>query len=129
MDDDMKYICDIIRNSVSALEVGRVLGLNPGHDGRCRCPFHGGDHKNLKLYGPGKGYYCFVCHESGDVIRLVKEYTKCSFMDAVDWLNDSFGLNLDIKKNDPFQRRRRAEAYARRLAKEKEHASHSQQPG
>lgn len=117
MNEDMQYICDVIRSAVSAYDVGTALGLAPGHDGRCRCPFHGGDHRNLKLYGPGRGYYCFVCHAHGDVISLVKEYTKCSFMDAVEWLNDSFGLNLDLKKDNPYSRRRRAEAYARKLAK------------
>ena len=129
MDDEMKYICEIIRSSVSALEVGKVLGLNPGYDGRCKCFFHGGDHKNLKLYGPGRGYYCFVCHEHGDVIRLVMNYSKCSFMEAVEWLNDAFGLRLDLRRDNPYARRRRAEAHARQRQKERENGSHPQPSG
>ena len=113
MDENMQTICGIIRSTVSAVEVGKMLGLNPDHGGRCRCFLHGGDHKNLKLYGPGRGYYCFVCHASGDVIHLVQEYSKCSFMDALQWINDAFGLHLDLNQGSFRNRRRRAEAYPR----------------
>ena len=118
----MKYICDVIRSTVPAVEVGKALGFAVGHDGRCRCPFHGGDHRNLKLYGANRGYYCFVCHEHGDVIRLVKEYTHCSFIEAIEWLNDSFGLHLDLHKDNKWSRLRRAERYAKQLAKENANA-------
>ncbi len=114
MDDNMQYACNVIRQNISAIEVGRLLGLDPQHDGRCRCFFHGGDHRNLKLYGPGRGYYCFVCHEHGDVIRLVKEYSHCSFSEAVEWIDAAFHLGLDLDRANPYSRRRRAEAYARR---------------
>ena len=118
MDEQTRYACDIICNTVSAIEVGKLLGLAPGHDGRCKCPFHGGDHRNLKLYGPGRGYYCFVCHEHGNVIRLVREYTKCSFQESIEWLNDAFSLNLDLNKGNYWNRQRRAETYARKLGRE-----------
>ena len=113
MNDKMKVACDVIRQTASALEVGRSLGLDPGHDGRCRCFFHGGDNRNLKLYGKGGGYYCFVCHASGDVIRLVKEYTNSSFTDAVELLNDMCGLHMDLYGNSPRDRIKRAEARAK----------------
>lgn len=125
MSDDMKYICDVIREVVSAQDVGRALGLNPGYDGRCKCFFHGGDHRNLKLYGPGRGYYCFVCHEHGDVIRLVMSYSKCDFMAAVEWLNDTFNLQLNLRRDNPYSRRRRAENYARKREREQKNADSS----
>ena len=118
MDDNIRYICDLIRNTVSALDAGRALGLNPGHDGRCKCFFHGGDHRNLRLYAENRGYYCFVCHEHGDVIHLVMGFQKCSFMDALEWLNDSFGLRLDLNRGSFSNRRRRANAYVRKFTKE-----------
>ncbi len=38
-----------------------------GSDYRGPCPFHGGTNRNFAVI-PRKGrYYCFVCHESGDV--------------------------------------------------------------
>ena len=116
MDEDMQYACDLIRSTVSSIDTGRALGLNPRPDGRCKCPFHGGDHMNLKLYGPGRGYYCFVCHAHGDVIQLVKDYTQCSFAEAVEWISDAFGLKISFRRNTPWRRRRKAEAYARKVA-------------
>ena len=115
MDENTKYICDMIRNTVSALDAGRALGLSPGHDGRCKCFFHGGDHRNLRLYAGNRGYYCFVCHAYGDVISLVKAFHNCSFTDALCWLNDSFGLNLNLNKGSFYNRRRRAESYSRKF--------------
>lgn len=113
MDENTKAICGVIRGNVSAIEAGRVLGLNPGHDGRCKCFFHGGDHRNLKLYPGERGYYCFVCHEHGDVIGLVMGYLKCTFPEALAWLNDSFGLGLDLARDSFRSRVRHAESYMR----------------
>jgi DNA primase len=46
-----------------------------GADYRGPCPFHGGTHRNFSVI-PKKGrYYCFVCHESGDVFSwLMKRF-------------------------------------------------------
>jgi DNA primase len=46
-----------------------------GSDYRGPCPFHGGTHRNFSVI-PKKGrYYCFVCHESGDVFSwLMKRF-------------------------------------------------------
>ena len=46
-----------------------------GTDYRGPCPFHGGTHRNFTVI-PKKGrYYCFVCHESGDVFSwLMKRF-------------------------------------------------------
>jgi DNA primase len=38
-----------------------------GADYRGPCPFHGGTHRNFAVI-PKKGlFYCYVCHEAGDV--------------------------------------------------------------
>lgn len=113
MDDELRMVCELIRSTVSAYEAGKLLGLNPKSDGRCRCFFHGGDHRNLKLYGAGRGYYCFVCHEHGDVIRLVMKYLQCSFQEALEWLNESFDLRLDLNRDSYRNRVRHAETVPR----------------
>src|SRR5207245_1158538 len=41
-----------------------------GSDFRGPCPFHGGTHRNFAVI-PKKGmFYCFVCHEAGDVFTF-----------------------------------------------------------
>ena len=104
---DFDLITDTIRQSVSALQAGEKLGLNPDRSGRCACPMHNGKDRNLRLYDGERGFYCFVCHASGDVIRLVRETNSCGWMDAVRWLDGEFGLNLPLTgKTDPFAKRR-----------------------
>ena len=48
--------------------IGESVALKrTGSDYRGPCPFHGGTNRNFPVI-PKKGrYYCFVCHESGDV--------------------------------------------------------------
>ena len=124
--EEIRYVADMICNSVSALDAGHALGIHTDYKGRCKCFIHGGDHMNLKLYDENRGYYCFVCHAYGNTIDLVKNYLNCSFMDAVEWINDSFNLGFEFRsKNDPFERRRRAEARSRKKAKEDAHGCHS----
>jgi DNA primase len=54
-----------------------------GSDYRGQCPFHGGTHRNFAVI-PKKGrYYCFVCHESGDVFSWFMKRHGMSYPDAV----------------------------------------------
>lgn len=99
---DIREISDAIRNSVSAIEVGKALGLNVDRHGRCPCPFHHGDGFNCKLYPGNRGFYCFVCHESGDCIHLVQGVVPdIKYVDAMWWVNDNFGLGYRSKNEKP----------------------------
>jgi len=97
-----------IKDSVSARDVGEMLGLEIRR-GRCQCPIHGGGDFNCVLYSGNRGYFCHVCKSGGDVIRLVQEYQKCSFKDAVAWLNDTFHLGIDLDRRMDTKEARRAE--------------------
>ena len=107
--NDAVEIC----KTVSALEAGKRLGLEPNHDGRCACPVHNGHDRNCKLYDGDRGFYCFVCHERGDVIRLVELVLNCTFTEAVQWLSDEFHLGIDIDKPVDREALRRAKKRAR----------------
>lgn len=100
---------DAIRHSVSAYEAGKALGLNPNSHGRCACPAHHGQDRNCKLSKEEHGYYCFVCHASGDVIQLVQVVNDCSFVKAVEWLNSTFKLGLPLDREQSQQERKDAE--------------------
>ena len=107
-------VADVIRNSVSALDAGRALGLSPDRYGRCACPIHNGSDRNMRLFTGDKGYFCFVCHSGGDVIDLVQRTMQCGFTEAVKWLSDAFNLNVSIHKPVSAETLRRAENAARR---------------
>ncbi len=54
-----------------------------GTDYRGPCPFHGGTHRNFAVI-PKKGmYYCFVCHEAGDVFTFFMKKLGMDYPTAV----------------------------------------------
>jgi DNA primase len=64
--------------------IGETVSLKrTGSDYRGQCPFHGGKNRNFAVI-PKKGrYYCFVCHESGDVFSWFMKRQGLSYPDAV----------------------------------------------
>jgi DNA primase len=64
--------------------IGETVELKrTGADYRGACPFHGGTHRNFAVI-PKKGrYYCFVCHESGDVFSWFMKRVGMDYPTAV----------------------------------------------
>ena len=51
-----------------------IVGLEPGRDGKVRCPnsAHTDQHPSAHLYrGAGRGWYCFACGAGGGAVDLV----------------------------------------------------------
>jgi DNA primase len=74
-----------VRDSVDLVGlIGESVSLKrTGADYRGPCPFHGGTNRNFAVI-PRKGrYYCFVCHESGDVFSWFMKRLGMSYPDAV----------------------------------------------
>ena len=96
MTEEDKRRCDTIRDTIPATTIAEMLGLTLDHSGRCACPFHNGQDKNMRIYPGNRGYYCFVCHAFGDCISLAKALLPSGFtyMDAAKWIDRTFHLNL-----------------------------------
>jgi DNA primase len=64
--------------------IGESVALKrTGSDYRGPCPFHGGTNRNFAVI-PRKGrYYCFVCHESGDVFSWFMKRLGMDYPSAV----------------------------------------------
>jgi DNA primase len=64
--------------------IGESVALKrTGSDYRGPCPFHGGANRNFAVI-PKKGrYYCFVCHESGDVFSWFMKRLGMDYPTAV----------------------------------------------
>jgi DNA primase len=74
-----------VRDSADLVDlIGESVSLKrTGADYRGACPFHGGTNRNFAVI-PKKGrYYCFVCHESGDVFSWFMKRMGLSYPDAV----------------------------------------------
>jgi DNA primase len=70
-------IIEQVRDSADLVGlIGESVNLKrTGADYRGPCPFHGGKSRNFAVIPKRAMYYCFVCHESGDVFRwLMKRF-------------------------------------------------------
>jgi DNA primase len=65
-----------------------------GGDYRGPCPFHGGTHRNFAVI-PKKGmFYCFVCHEAGDVFTFFMKKLGMDYPTAVREVARRVGVTI-----------------------------------
>lgn len=91
--DFVSYIEDL-KNRTDIVHVAEQLGMTVNKHGQAEC-FKGHDQKtpSLKLYENSQSYHCFGCGTHGDVIGLVQQLRGCSFIDAVNELAGSVGMD------------------------------------
>lgn len=95
------------------------LGFNIYYDNsdeiRAACAIHGGDNKTGFCFKKSsRRFYCFThgCDTdsngevNNDIISLVMKVNKCSFMDAVKFLSELTGFNVDLGKIDPLEEKK-----------------------
>lgn len=73
--------------------IGESVDLKrTGSDWRGGCPFHGGTHRNFAVI-PRKGiFYCYVCHEAGDVFSYMIKRFGMDYPTAVRELARKAGI-------------------------------------
>ena len=113
---------EIVKSKVSVPSVvSRYLPTVKVVHNRIPCPIHNGTDRNLLLHQDH--FYCFVCGEGGDVIRLVRHIFGCDFMTALRKISDDFGLDLPLgTKPSDAERIKLKQQYAERLKNEQEEA-------
>lgn len=92
---------DKIKAAVTTLDACGRYGIEVNRAGFARCPFHGGGNEktpSMKVYPRDRGYHCFGCGKSGDVITLVQELFGIPFQAACSKLNSDFNLGLGIDR-------------------------------
>jgi DNA primase len=81
--------------------VGEYVSLRNAGGGSLKglCPFH--DEKSPSFHiTPARGmFFCFGCHEGGDVISFVQKIDQLSFTEAVERLADKVGLQLRYEES------------------------------
>jgi len=79
---------DVIEQVRDTADIVSIIGdtvdlKRTGSDYRGPCPFHGGTHRNLAVI-PKKGmFYCYVCHEAGDVFSFFMKRFGMDYPTAV----------------------------------------------
>ena len=63
------------------------------------CPFHDDHNPGMSISPEKQIYTCFVCGASGNVFNFVMNYEKISFIEAVNKVAQTAGINLNISIN------------------------------
>jgi len=90
---------EIIEQVREAADVVGIIGEHvelrrTGADYRGPCPFHGGTHRNFAVI-PKKGmFYCFVCHEAGDVYTFFMKKLGMDYPTAVREVARRVGITI-----------------------------------
>ena len=95
---DLDRIVSAIKESVSAVQAAKMLGLKTDRMGRCHCVWHTDKNPSMKVYEGNRGCWCFACNHGGDVIDLVRQANGMTLIQAIEWLNSAFHLGLPLDR-------------------------------
>jgi DNA primase len=100
---DAVDMADLVGSKTDLRRVGsRLTGL---------CPFHDERTPSFSVNAQDKLFYCFGCHAKGDAIGFVEQTEGVDFREAVEFLAERYGVELELENEDPQAeaRRRRRE--------------------
>src|SRR5437899_9111426 len=101
---------DVIEQVREAADLVGIIGEHvelkrTGADYRDPCPFHGGTHRNFAVI-PRKGmFYCFVCHEAGDVFTFFMKKFGMEYPTAVREVARNVGIEIPDRPSGGPDRR------------------------
>ena len=100
------FIDDLIARADIVEVVGRRTQLKKaGREFKACCPFH--DEKTPSFtVSPGKGFYhCFGCGAHGTAVGFLMEFDHMSFVEAIESLASSMGVEVPRSESDQPARR------------------------
>lgn len=92
-----KESLETLRQRIDLAEVvGSYVNLKrAGASFKGLCPFHDEKTPSFIINSGDTHYHCFGCGAHGDAIEFLMSFQKMSFMDAVEFLADKFGVHLE----------------------------------
>lgn len=109
-----------IRDKVDIFDVvsKRVVLRRIGSYWKGSCPFHPETDASFTISPEKKIFYCFGCHQGGDVVAFVAKSENLSQLEAVEFLSKEFSIKIpqeliaqswaELKNNDEFARQKEA---------------------
>ena len=90
---------EIVEQIRDALDIADIIGervklrrSSRGYHGLC--PFHKEDTPSFHVYTDTQTYYCFGCHEAGNIFTYLMKADNVSFPEALKTLADRAGIEL-----------------------------------
>ncbi len=102
-------VVEQVRDSADIVQIiGEYVNLKrAGTDFRGPCPFHQGTHRNFSVSPKKNMYYCFVCHEGGDVFHFLQKRLGMEWPAAVKLVGEKSGIEVrevDTRREGPDPR-------------------------
>lgn len=104
-----------LKASITMSEVVRQYGIGIDRKGFCKCPFHHEKTASMKIYKDS--FFCFGCHESGDIFKFVQQMDNCDFKTAFMTLGGTYEHMSDNARNVANSKRERAKNERERAEK------------
>ncbi|MER2025576.1 MAG: CHC2 zinc finger domain-containing protein, partial [Eubacteriales bacterium] len=95
----MRYSDELIEEVRSRNDIVEVIGgyvrlKRAGSNYTGLCPFHNEKTPSFSVSRPKQMFYCFGCHEGGNVLTFMMKYNNMSFVEAMQALADRAGISL-----------------------------------
>ena len=95
----MRYSDELIEEVRSRNDIVEVIGgyvrlKRAGSNYTGLCPFHNEKTPSFSVSRPKQMFYCFGCHEGGNVLTFMMKYNNMSFVEAMQALADRAGITL-----------------------------------
>ena len=90
-------VLDEVKNSVNIVSLISSFGVElrkRGRDYKACCPFHHEKTPSFTVSEEKQMFYCFGCHEGGDVFKFIMKIETMSFQEAVQFLAERHGIAL-----------------------------------
>ena len=84
----------LARTDLVELIDSRVPLKKSGHNYTACCPFHSEKSPSFNVNQDKQFFHCFGCGISGNAISFLMEYDRLEFLDAVDDLATTLGLEI-----------------------------------
>lgn len=110
---------DIIFERLTMLDVLQFYTPRNIVKNRCPCPLHDGKDNNFNIYDTS--FYCWVCHQGGDLIKFVSVLFGITYSDAIGRIDLDFSLGLFEKPT--LSQYRKQQKQIQQKAKEREEQS------
>ena len=109
-----QHFIDELLARVDVVEVidARVTLKKAGRDHMACCPFHNEKTPSFSVSQPKQFYHCFGCGANGNAIGFLMEYENMHFVDAVEALAESVGLEVPRDEQAARQRDESRPLYA-----------------
>lgn len=122
MNGDWANFKEQVRNAADIVEIisGYVPLKKKGQNYWGCCPFHGEKTPSFSVNPSKDMFYCFGCHEGGDIFKFLMKVENCSFVEALKLLAGRYGIAVPERERTGAElereKQRKAVATANELA-------------